>query len=244
MSHFFQQHPSLCKASQGTLLGAATNTILHLELAAYIDCGTILARMTYSLEGDSCLVFAGADVMQRALAELEAFHFPSLTPLLPQIPPAAHPVAQQFARNIVQPVIDEFKAQLEKRRSPFAMLKLARLLDPERASQLRPTPLDVTTILPIVPAGWPIDRAQIVAEIPEYLRRASTDACDDVMDWWCQHAVALPALAKLARFVATLQTSSAAAERAFSVFRGMFKHTQASAYIDLIESSMMASMNK
>lgn len=83
---------------------------------------------------------------------------------------------------------------------------------------------------------------------PTYIVKASQipdefDTLSDSWPWWKSVAQELPAWSSAIQKIAVVQTSSAAAERAFSMLTTMFGEQQHEALEDYIETSLMLRVN-
>ena len=93
--------------------------------------------------------------------------------------------------------------------------KAARYLSPAKVNEIKPTTSDIDSLkaFPFVNS-----EAIIETELPAYLAAAEDVSEDvDVLQWWKNHADALPKWSSLSRSILLVQPSSAAAERVFSL---------------------------
>lgn len=98
------------------------------------------------------------------------------------------------------------------------------------------------------------DKRAIHSEMPRYVNflQAAFDTDSevllpgdkDVVGWYVSHRVDFPVLSKLAFQVAVGQTSSAAVERAFSVFKRLVDDNQSNMSMPSIESGILGHCNK
>ncbi len=83
------------------------------------------------------------------------------------------------------------------------------------------------------------------SELPSYLAKASDVSPNfDIMEWWKRNSDSLPHWAAAARKVLTIQPSSAAAERVFSLLTNSFFCRQEQALEVYVEASIMLQYNK
>jgi hypothetical protein len=69
------------------------------------------------------------------------------------------------------------------------------------------------------------------------------DVCKAIMTFFKNHEKKVPAFAKVAKLLAVIPTSSAAAERVFSLLRRMFDDTQQSTLEDKLELALLLKYN-
>jgi len=88
-------------------------------------------------------------------------------------------------------------------------------------------------------------------ELPRYIESAvqlpDTEAVDEVQHaemYWRGHYAVFPCVAKVVRLAYTYATSSAAAERVFSILKASFGRGQKEALGDYVSLSVMSQMNK
>jgi hypothetical protein len=88
-------------------------------------------------------------------------------------------------------------------------------------------------------------------ELPRYIESAihlaDIEAVDEVREaefYWQRHYAVFPYIAKVVRFAYTYATSSAAAERVFSVLKNSFGREQKEALEDYVSLSVMLQMNR
>ena len=69
------------------------------------------------------------------------------------------------------------------------------------------------------------------------------DVCKAIMTFFKNHEKKIPAFAKVAKLLAVIPTSSAAAERVFSLLRRMFDDTQELTLEDKLELALLLKYN-
>ena len=97
----------------------------------------------------------------------------------------------------------------------------------------------------------------MIVELPTYLSLAAVtpaglvfDHSDlgvytaDILSWWRINSPSISAWAMAARIIFSLQISSAASERVFSLVENLFNENQFSALADQIQGSTMLNYNK
>jgi hypothetical protein len=78
----------------------------------------------------------------------------------------------------------------------------------------------------------------------EAVGRTSASEMKFAEDFWRSHRLRLPTWFRLARLLMTFPTSSAAAERVFSILKRSFAKNQKMALLDTVASSVMLQYNK
>jgi len=101
--------------------------------------------------------------------------------------------------------------------------------------------LEELTIFPWITAEIKI---KLEEELPRYIiLAAQTDSAAKTFDWWKQREVELPWWSFCFYHVVLYQSSSAAAERAGSLFHNLFSKGNLQSLEDYIETSMMLQFN-
>ena len=111
------------------------------------------------------------------------------------------------------------------------------------AGFLKPTASDVES-LSLFPFISQESIAMLQKELPSYLAKAEGTAPDvDYLHWWKNNADSLPIWASCAKKILSVQRSSSAAERVFSIINASFHDQQDNALQDYIEASVMLQFN-
>lgn len=94
------------------------------------------------------------------------------------------------------------------------------------------------------------ERDSMLAEYSDYLHCAEAlpqvahkDTVAQISTFWKLHYHTFPAISKFAMFAMTIITSSASAERAFSMLKNMFAPNQNKAHEDYVQAACMSIYN-
>jgi len=180
---------------------------------------------------------------------IQVQHFPNTDAVKRQLttgqPAHTAQTWKTYAQGCVQPGFDYFISRFRGQLSgTLAAFKAARLFLPQKIRNMQPVASEVDTL-----KAFPFlqDETLLTAmksELPNYLASSSDVALDiDPLLWWKQHSSDLPNWTTAACLVFLVQPSSAAAERAFSILKQCFNHTQQSALQDLVEATVMLQFN-
>jgi len=140
----------------------------------------------------------------------------------------------------------------------YEITSLARaLFDPTKAAICVPTPTEVEALVAIKPIAARDLIPAMIAELPAYLsltactpaglvfnRSDVTAFTADILTWWRTNAPSIPAWATAARIVFSLQVSSAASERVFSLVENLYGQDQLKVLADQLQGATMLSYNK
>ena len=158
------------------------------------------------------------------------------------------PHTRTTARGIcyicVEPVYNFFRSKFENDlKSVLVAFKAACYFSPVKFYELQPTVVDIDclrvfSLLDLQPI---IDGLK--AKLPAYLAAAEDVSTEiDPVAWWKRHTTELPKWAEAFRSILLVQSSSAAAERVFSILQG-FTAQQQSSLEDYVELSVMLQYN-
>jgi hypothetical protein len=136
-------------------------------------------------------------------------------------------------------------------------MRARRAFDPTKAAICVPTPDGVEKLAAITPIAVHNLIPGMIEELPAYLSlaavtpaglvfdrtdiRAFTDA---ILTWWRTNHPIIPTWARAARIVFSLQCSSAASERVFSLVQDMFGTDQLATLADQLQGAAMLKYNK
>ena len=223
-----------------------------LELAVTTDVGEHFVKATYYLEGDGPLVFSCYEKLKAVAEACQAPHFPNVRAVAAAI---ANEDATQRAADLVrkakacvQPAILWFLQNFNvKLYDTVTAFKAARIMCPVAVQWMRPTPATVEAlrILPFLDNDATIDG--LIRELPQYVAAAQDVVIEQEekkMEWWQAHADRLPNWSMAAKKTLLVQSSSAAAERVFSILAASFNDQQDRALADYLQASVMLQYNK
>ena len=122
---------------------------------------------------------------------------------------------------------------------PLQAFKAARLISPHNLQKIKPECASLTNLL-VFPFITPSNLAELKEEFPKYVALTEEVSSDyTILNFWKDHAAAIPKWSNAARKILLLQPSSAAAERVFSVLNNSFGDQQLSSLEDYLEASIM-----
>lgn len=223
---------------------------LRLQLAAMIDVGKHLVRLTYNLEGDGPLIFSAYTILQAATTAFSQGNWPILDAMCRSIAENDPTVNERQLREDTlagaRPAINWF---LRKFNVDFgatvSAFRLARYFDPVEAQGLAITAqkVEALRVFPFLDSNDTIHQLQ--AEVPAYLAAidgVDLETDDEKIQWWSRQQ-RIPEWVAAVRKLMLIQPSSAASERAFSLLAACFTAEQNSALEDAIEASVMLRYN-
>ena len=139
----------------------------------------------------------------------------------------------------------------------YQVLSLVRAFDPAKAAICVPTPAEVNALADIKPIAQHNLIPGMIQELPQYLSLAAvtpaalvfdrgdiTEYTKQVLEWWRTNSPTIPSWALAARIVFSLQCSSAASERVFSLVENLYGPEQRSTLADQIQGAAMLNYNK
>ena len=247
---FLSENTDLGPASRPKLLAILTDREklehLKLELAAVIDWGEVFVKATYNLEGDGSLSFTAYEIVQTVVAAVRAAHTPNTEAVIRSI--TTQSTAQQrhrsYARSCMQPALDYFQELLDSSlKEQILVFKAVRVFNPHKIVMLKPDVSHVNA-LQVVPFFKDDELENLKAELPSYVAKA--DGISDelaALEWWKLNATDLPLWSNAVKKVLTIQPSSAAAERVFSLLNSGFGDLQGNSLKDYMEASIMLRYN-
>ena len=247
---FLNRNTDLDPSSRPKLLAILTDqeklNCLKLELAAVIDWGEVFVKATYNLEGDGPLSFSAYEEVHTVAAAVRVAHTPNTEAVIRSI--SAHSSVQQrhhsYAQSCMQPALDNFQELLDSSLKELILVfKTVRIFNPHKIAMLKPDVSHVNA-LQIVPFFKKDELEKLKAELPSYVAKADGVSDElDALEWWKLNAVALPCWSKAVKKVLTIQPSSAAAERVFSLLNSGFGDLQENSLKDYMEASVMLRYN-
>lgn len=243
---------------------------LHLELAVVVAVAKPLVEATYLLEGNGPLALIAYDQVMRVKKHFE-IHKENAT--WPGVPEAitqytvemAEVVGDDMNENefrvttveevigIVEPVEEYFTSRI------FGLLgkdidvyRALRNANPLAIRRSPPTPGEFRIAVESMDHFTSSDITKMVEELPKYLDLSdnwgvperSVDELKSLIKFWQLHMNELPYIRKFVKYAYTIITSSAAAERVFSVIKRSFDTGQKGALEDYVFLSSIMQYNK
>jgi len=124
---------------------------------------------------------------------------------------------------------------------PVNIFKASRLFSPSKLNEIRPIATDIDGLIVFQFLSGEIDHLK--EELPIYIAKASdVDSSVDILEWWKSASVELTHWPNAAQKVLSIQPSSAAAERVFSIL-SRFTNTQMNSLEDYVECTIMLQYN-
>ena len=211
--------PATCSKLLGIVSDPAKNACLKAELAAVVDGGECLVKITYKLEGNGPLALYAYELVNTILVSFRVSHFPNVDAIAKELCPG-NPVGQQqwvtYALQCLKPGFDYltqvFSTTLN---DAVTVFKAARLFNPQKLQEIRPSAESVDS-LSVFPFFDGLTLSNLKTELPLYLAKA-IDVAPMVcpLQWWWSNAAELPYWSQAAQKVLLLQPSSAALECVF-----------------------------
>ena len=208
---------------------------LKMEIAATVDSMELFVRATYKLEGDGPLSLIAYQQLSMLYTSVPTQHYPNVVAVAKLI---------SYAKACVVPAYDYFRSKFDNDLKPVLdTFKAARLFSPSKFYELRASAADVDASRAFPFLDSPPTIGGLKSEIPTYMAASEEVSTDtDAIIWWKSHANKLPKWAEVFRLVLLVQSSSAAAERVFSILQ-RFNDQQQSSLEDYIELSIMLQYN-
>ena len=148
----------------------------------------------------------------------------------------------EYGITCVQPGINYFLSKFGDDTSlPLSAFKAARLFSPVKVNDMQPVATDVDMLqsIPVLNTNGTIDKLK--TELPAYVAKTSGISA---LEWFKKYEDQLPSWAEAFKLVVLIQSSSSAAERAFSLLNNSFSPQQTSTLEDCVECSIMLQFNK
>lgn len=227
---------------------------LRVEMAAFMELEQFV-KTTYTLEGDGTLIFIAYEKLLMLKAFIQVQHFPTLTMTVQELFPANAIVQQQWyqygLRECLTPAFEYYAQTLANdvtvSRS-IEVFQAAQLFCPKVVTISRPNAAEVEKIraVPFLGTNNIIQALQV--ELAAYLVKADQiphdfDTLSDTWPWWRMVARELPSWSSAVQKLVLVQSSSAAAERVFSLLTTMFGDQQHEALEDYVEAALMLRVN-
>lgn len=243
---------------------------LHLELAVVVAVAKPLVETTYLLEGNGPLALIAYDKVMRVKKHFE-IHKENAT--WPGVPEAITRYTVEMAQvlgddinenefrvttvreviGIVEPVEVYFQSRIfGQLGKDVDIYKALRNANPLAIRRSPPTPAEFRIAVESLDHFTPLDIMKMIEELPKYLNLSenfappenSVDELKSLMRFWRLHMEELPYVRKFVKYAYTIITSSAAAERVFSVIKRSFDTSQKGALEDYVFLSSMMQYNK
>ena len=222
---------------------------LRVEMAIYLDFGSPFAHATEVLESNGLTLLRLTDQLEVLQLHVKSPSFATLESMTLEFMTPLEIVSMKQA--ICSPAIEYYNARFGETGCVYsgmiAMSRAARLLDPFFVSKQQHDDVKFS-LFSNLPFQTPDLLKRLQAERLSYLQRCNAYPCKDqedatILQWWHARRFDLPALHLLMRKTFSLQTSSAAAERAFSMLRKMFNDSQENALMDYVTLSLILRYN-
>ena len=225
--------------------------MLKMELAATVDAGKVFVKKTYILEGDDILSTQTYAHLQEVATAAAVGFYPNVASVAKDIAGNDAPYQQELvahAKQCVRPAIDYFLRRFNHQEGDLLPLvrafKATRLCSPHFVNETRPTHVQVDALREFPALNTDAVIAELKEELPAYVV-AAEDVRTDIStpEWWLnkQH---LPAWKKAAKLILTIQPSSAAAERVFSLLQAATSSQQSRLLEDSLQLAIMLQYNR
>lgn len=243
---------------------------LHLELIVVVAVAKPLVEATYLLEGNGPLALIAYDQVMRVKAYFE-LHKDGAT--WPGVPAALADYTAEMAaiqgddanendirhssvllvQQIVAPVEAYFLSRIfEHLGGDVAIYKVLRNANPIAVRRSPPTVNEFTADVESLDHFLPVDIDKMIRELPRYINIVQNwappadiaEELDSIVSFWRINGSEMPALSRFVKYAFTIITSSAAAERVFSVIKRSFDTGQKCALEDYVFLSTIMQYNK
>lgn len=241
--------PSACQHLKRII--AESEDILKVELAVTVDAAKVFVKKTYVLEGDGILSTEAYGHLQEVATAAGDAYYPNVDQVVQQIAGDNDNRRQELtahARHAVQPAINYFLRRFNNQEGDLFPIvkafKAARLCSPHFVFQSKPPQVQVDS-LRVFPALSSDDAIQpLKEELPAYIA-AAEDISPDISTaaWWLRQQ-SLPAWKRAAKVILTVQPSSAAAERVFSLLQAATSSQQSRLLEDSLQVAIMLQYNR
>ena len=219
-------------------------------MAVIVDVGKQFVQATYSLEGDSPLVFSAFEILSAVNESIGTAHLPNTEAVIRAIAGSNSTASEQlmlYAKNCVKPGLSYYQDRFTGDWSNVVVaFKAGRLFLPGKVSEIKPDAAVIDTLkaFPFLDNSLILD--SLKEELPSYLSKAEDVQVlqnTDILPWWKKHAEELPKWYAACK-VALVQPSSAAAERVFSLLKSSYGQQQELTLQDHIECSLKLQYNR
>ena len=251
---FLQSHlnfaPETTTKLTQLLCNAQKAAFQQLELATIVDCGEKFVKATYALEGDGPLLFQCYDIFKSLYASIHTTHFPNLAAVAEKLIGGGSTARVQqyihYEKTCFKIGLDYFATEFANEMSEsVSVFEAAQLFVPWKVAEMQPTAASVHDLksFPFLNA-LPVLR-NLKSELSLYLSKAfAVSPSTDIILWLKNHSTEPPHWSDAVCKVLLVQSSSAAAERVFSIVKSSFGPQQDRSLQDYVQSSLMLQYNK
>ena len=246
---------------EATITDTVSRATLKLELAVVVIVARPLVQGTYTMEGDSVTTLIGYDLIQQVNTWF-VIHTPGLT--FPGLEEAMADCAVSLNLSLVTirarvltmitGVHEYFVSRiLGMLAEDVEILRVCRLANPMAYKRISPTVQSFRSDVEHLKHFTKAEIDGIVSELTLYTARVNAHNFDDdgtfanemrqSVLFWKDNLGAFEFLPLFVQYCYTLTTSSAAAERTFSILLRHFNDQQESSLEDYIQASVMAEYN-
>lgn len=225
--------------------------MLRMELAATVDAGKVFVNKTYILEGDGMLSTQTYAHLQEVATSAVDAYYPNVESVAKDIAGNDENYQHELvahAKQCVRPAIQYFRRKFNHQDGDIFPLvrafKAARLCCPHFVDAKKPTHDQVDALRAFPALDSDVTIAKLKEELPAYVVAAEDVPADtQTAQWWkCQQN--LPAWKTAAKVVLTVQPSSAAAERVFSLLQAATRDQQSRLLEDSLQLAMILQYNR
>jgi hAT family C-terminal dimerisation region len=242
---------------------------LHLELSVVVAVAKPLVEATYLLEGNGPLALIAYDQVIRVKSYFELHKdratWPGISAALADYTAEMAAIEGDdanennirhltvlFVQQIMAPVEEYFLSRIfDHLGGDVAIYKVLRNANPIAVRRSPPTVNEFAADVESLDHFLPDDIAKMIRELPKYINTAQNwappadiaDELDSIVSFWRNNGSQMPALSRFV-YAFTIITSSAAAERVFSVIKRSFDTCQKGALEDYVFLSTIMQYNK
>jgi hypothetical protein len=244
--------------------------ILHLELATVVAVAKPLVEATYLLESNGPLALIAYDQVFRIKMFFELHKDNASWPGVPLalaeytsviaaiegengVENEIRAAAAEMVKKMVEPVEEYFISRIFGHLGADVQIyKVLRNANPLAIRRTAPTVDEFTKDLESLNHFTPADIKKMLIELPLYINLASewnpkdenANEVKSIIKFWLFHREQMPSISKFIRYAYTMTTSSAAAERVFSVIKRSFDTNQKGALEDYVFLSATMQYNR
>ena len=204
---------------------------------------------TYRLEEDGLLVLLCYEEIEKIKATVGLKRYPNVNSLAQVISSGNVALQQQwieYGMTCVQPGLNYLLSKFGDDTSPpISAFKAAQLFSAVKVNvmQLVATRVDMLQTIPVLNTNGTIDKLK--TELPTYVSKTcGISGIVDALEWFMKYEDKLPSWAEAFKLVVLIQSSTPAAEQAFSFLNNSFSSQQTSTLEDCVECSVMLQFNK
>lgn len=243
---------------------------LYLELSTVVAVAKPLVEATYLLEGNGPLALIAYDQVCRIKKFFELHKdnasWPGVAVALAEYTSviaviegeaadenAIRAASVEMVKKMVEPVEEYFLSRIFGHLGPDVQLyKALRNANPLAINRTPPTAAEFAKDVESLDHFLPIEIGKMLIELPLYIDLASNwnpadgnaDEVKSIVKFWKLHKDQMPSMCKFIRYAYTITTSSAPAERVFSVIKRSFDTGQKGALEDYVFLSAIMQFNK